>query len=97
MRPMTRLLQPPPQVALELGPEGAPARLEGQLERQLEGQLEGQLAGHLEPVKTWRVEQDWWERPVARQYWKVLLGDRLLLEVFHDLLVDAWFLERIYD
>lgn len=89
MRRMTRLLQPPPQVALELGPEGAPARLEAR--------LEGKLAGRLEPVKTWLVEQDWWERPVARQYWKVLLGDRVLLEVFHDLLVDAWFLERIYD
>jgi hypothetical protein len=35
--------------------------------------------------------------PIAREYWKVLLGDELLLEVFHDLLEDIWYLERIYD
>ncbi len=82
---MTRLLQPAPEVVVELGPEGAPAR------------LRGQVGGTLEPVSCWLVEQDWWERPVAREYWKVLLGDRLLLEVFHDLLEDRWHLERVYD
>jgi hypothetical protein len=79
---VTRLLQPAPEVAVELGPEGAPARLRGE---------------RLHPQARWLVEQDWWERPVAREYWKVLLGDRVLVEVFHDLLLDRWFLERIYD
>jgi hypothetical protein len=82
---MTRLLQPAPEVVVELGPEGAPSR------------LRGPVGGSLEPVSRWLVEQDWWERPVAREYWKVLLGDRLLLEVFHDLLEDRWHLERVYD
>jgi hypothetical protein len=82
---MTRLLQPAREVTVEVGPLGVPAR------------LEGPLGGALEPQSSWRVEQDWWERPVAREYWKVLLGDRLLLEVFLDLLDGRWFLERVYD
>lgn len=82
---MTRLLQPAPEVAVELGPDGAPARLSGPLE------------GRLDPQSRWLVEQDWWERPVAREYWKVLVGDALLVEVFHDLLEDRWHLERLYD
>ena len=82
---MTRLLQPAPEVAVELGPEGAPAR------------LRGEQGGPLDPQARWLVEQDWWERPVAREYWKVVLSNEVLLEVFHDLNADRWFLERIYD
>jgi hypothetical protein len=79
---VTQLLQPPPEVPVELGPEGAPARLGGE---------------RLDPEARWLVEQDWWERPVAREYWKAVLGDRVLVEVFHDLLEDRWYLERVYD
>ena len=82
---MTRLLRPAPEVAVELGPEGAPARLSGAFQ------------GALDPQGRWLVEQDWWERPVAREYWKVLLEDHVLLEVFHDLLENRWYLERLYD
>lgn len=82
---MTRLLQPPSEVSVELGTSGAPLR------------LRAPLSGELEVQGRWLVEQDWWERPVAREYWKVVLDDRLLLEVFHDLLLGAWFLERVYD
>ncbi len=82
---MTRLLEPAPPVVVELGPGGAPAR------------LRGPLGGALAPQGRWLVEQDGWERPVAREYWKVLLEDRLLLDVFQDRLDGGWYLERVYD
>jgi hypothetical protein len=83
---VTRLCEPPLPVAVDLGAEGAPARLRA-----------GGLHGPLRPAARWIADADWWARPIAREYWKVLLGDELLLEVFHDLHEDAWYLERIYD
>ena len=82
---MTRLCDPPLEVGVGLTSEGAP------------GEISGALRGSLAPVARWMVELDWWRNPVAREYWKVVLQDRLLIEIFHDLDQDAWFLERIYD
>lgn len=50
-----------------------------------------------EPLMSWMVEQDWWSRPVIREYWRVLLGGSLLAEIYKDHLEEAWYLERIYD
>ena len=83
---MTRLLDPAVEIEVEIGPEGQPGRI-----------VRGPMAGGLEPLQRWMVEVDWWLRPVAREYWKVLLGGRWLCEMFHDLNQDAWFLERVYD
>ena len=83
---MTRLCDPPIPVEVELSPEGAPDRI-----------TLGPLLGPLSPTARWLAETDWWARPVAREYWKVILNSELLCEVFHDLHHDQWFLERIYD
>ena len=86
---MTRLCDPPIPVEVELGLEGAPARVRA-----------GPLRGALHPASRWLADADWWSRPIAREYWKAILslGDlELLVEVFHDLHEDAWYLERIYD
>jgi hypothetical protein len=45
----------------------------------------------------WLVELDWWRQPVAREYWRVLLDESLLCELFRDRLGGGWFLERVYD
>jgi hypothetical protein len=79
---MTRLFDPPRGAGVELGPNGAPARVDGM---------------PAEAVNRWLVEVDWWRRPVAREYWKVLVAECLLCDVYHDLDQDAWFLERVYD
>ena len=55
------------------------------------------LVGRLEAVQRWVAELDWWSRPVAREYWRVILEGRLLCEVYRDLSCGAWFLERVYD
>ena len=83
---MTRLCDPPLAIEVELGPDGAPARVSG-----------GPLRGDLRPASRWLADADWWSRPIAREYWKAILNSELLVEVFHDLHEDCWYLERIYD
>jgi hypothetical protein len=83
---MTRLCDPPLPIEVELGPDGRPARVCG-----------GPLRGALRPAARWLAEADWWSRPIAREYWKAILNGELLVELFHDLREDAWYLERIYD
>ena len=83
---MTRLCDPPLEIEVALGLDGAPRRI-----------TRGALTGALQPDSRWLAEADWWSRPIAREYWKALLNAELLIEIFHDLHQDAWFLERIYD
>ena len=83
---MTRLCDPPLAIEVELGPAGAPARVSG-----------GPLRGALRPASRCLADADWWSRPIAREYWKAILNSELLVEVFHDLHEDSWYLERIYD
>jgi hypothetical protein len=83
---MTRLCDPPLAIEVELGPDGTPASVSG-----------GPLSGALRPTSRWLADADWWSRPIAREYWKVILNSDLLVELFHDLHEDCWYLERIYD
>jgi hypothetical protein len=83
---VTRLCDPPLAIEVELGPDGAPARVSG-----------GPLRGSLRPASRWLADADWWSRPIAREYWKAVLNSELLVELFHDLHEDCWYLERIYD
>ena len=82
---MTRLLTPPAAVELTLAADGTPAF------------ISGAFSGPLDPIARWKVETEWWNRPVVREYWKVLLGSNLLCELYHDVTHDEWFVERIYD
>jgi hypothetical protein len=82
---MTRLLSPPAAVELTLAADGSPAF------------VSGVLNGAIDPIARWKVETEWWNRLVVREYWKVLLGSELLCELYHDLDRDQWFVERIYD
>jgi len=80
------LLHPPRPIAVRTDAEGAPVHLHGH-----------PLVGPVRPLRRWIADLDWWERPVAREYWQVLLRGRLLCEIYRDLELNAWFLERIYD
>ena len=82
---MTRLLSPAAKVELTLAADGSPAF------------ISGAFSGPLDPIARWKVETEWWNRLVVREYWKVLLGSTLLCELYHDLDRDQWFIERIYD
>ncbi len=82
---MTRLLSPAAAVELTLAADGSPAF------------ISGALSGPIDPIARWKVETEWWNRLVVREYWKVLVGSNLLCELYHDLDRDAWFVERVYD
>jgi hypothetical protein len=59
--------------------------------------IAGAFTGSVEPIARWKVEMSWWDRPVVREYWKVLLNSELLCELCHDVAADQWFVERVYD
>jgi hypothetical protein len=50
----------------------------------------------VETCNHWRIEEDWWRRPLLRDYFKVV-GPRLLALVYRDELDGSWHLERLYD
>ena len=59
--------------------------------------IAGAFNGSIEPIVRWKVETSWWDRPVVREYWKVLLNGCLLCELYHDVATNQWFVERVYD
>ena len=48
-------------------------------------------------LMTWRISQEWWKRPVERDYFRVSTEDGAVCELYRDLLSGAWHLQRIYD
>ena len=82
---MTRLMNPPTPVTVTLNADGTPAF------------VSGSWTGTVDPIARWRVETEWWNQAVVRDYWKVVLNSNYLCELFHDLTRDEWFIERVYD
>lgn len=38
-------------------------------------------------LETWRIDDEWWRaRPISRLYWRVLLEDGRVVDVFRDLI-----------
>jgi hypothetical protein len=83
---MTFLVHPPRAIEVETDGEDRPARIRGEF-----------LSGPVQPVLRWIAEVDWWSRPVAREYWRVLLRNRLMCEIYRDLAEGTWYVERVYD
>jgi hypothetical protein len=43
-------------------------------------------------LERWRIDDEWWrKRPIVRVYWRVLLEDGRIVDVFHDLVRGGWF------
>jgi hypothetical protein len=82
---VTRLLSPPAVVEVTLSADGTP------------GFIRGEFSGSIDPIARWKVETEWWNQPVIREYWKAVLNNTLLCELYHDLDSDEWFVERVYD
>jgi hypothetical protein len=82
---MTRLIGALPEIAVETDGFGRPVRL--------------LWPGVREPVEVcnrWRVAEEWWRRPIVRDYFKVA-GPRLLALIYRDGVDGSWHLERLYD
>jgi hypothetical protein len=84
---VTRLYLDHPLIQVETDASGVPLRLH----------LDGTEHGEVGVCNRWRVDDDWWRTPVARDYWKLVTRDGLLCTVYLDELRGTWHLERIFD
>jgi hypothetical protein len=42
--------------------------------------------------ETWRIDDEWWRpKPVSRTYWRLVLEDGRTVDVYRDLLTNAWY------
>jgi hypothetical protein len=42
-------------------------------------------------VETWRIDDEWWrDKPVSRQYWRVVLEDGRVVDVYRDMVTGKW-------
>jgi hypothetical protein len=82
---VTRLLTPPTAVDVTLDHGGAPVA------------VSGAYSGSIDPIARWKVETRWWDKPVVREYWKAVLNNSLLCEIYRDVTRNEWFIERVYD
>jgi len=45
----------------------------------------------------WRINQEWWKRPVERDYFRVRLAGGVVCELFRNNFSGGWQLQRVYD
>jgi hypothetical protein len=82
-----RALNVPRAIAVELDDTGLPARI-----RDGERALKDTDWRIVEGIgDTWRLDDEWWRRPIARRYVEVILehGGRMVL--YEDLVTGEWF------
>jgi hypothetical protein len=82
---VTRLIVPPTAVDVTLDHGRAPIA------------ISGAFNGSIEPIARWKVETSWWDRPVVREYWRAVLNNTVLCELYRDVTSNEWFVERVYD
>jgi hypothetical protein len=82
---MTRLLSPPTAIDVTVDHGGAPIA------------ISGAYSGSIDPIARWKVETRWWDTLVVREYWRALLNNNLLCELYRDVSRNEWFVERVYD
>ncbi len=76
-----RSLNPPRPLKVEAGDDGRPAAV----------WLSGRRLAVEELLETWRIDDEWWRpRPVSRVYWRVLLEDGRVVDVYLDLASGRW-------
>lgn len=39
----------------------------------------------------WRIDDEWWRRPVSRMYYEVCLSSGHIRTIYHDLYDDRWY------
>jgi hypothetical protein len=58
---------------------------------------QGQIHRVQQVAKRWRVDQEWWQQRIWREYFKLTTQTGLLVIIYRDLLTGAWYLQRLYD
>jgi hypothetical protein len=84
---MTKLWGTLQLIAVEIDEAGAPVRFRWNNSEYL-----------IECVSNkWRADRGWWERRIWREYFKVATKSGMLAVIYHDFIMDKWFLQQIYD
>ena len=56
------------------------------------GRPDGRSVGKVEAIlESWRIDDEWWRRTIARNYMEVMLEGGKRLVLFQDLLTGQWF------
>ena len=84
---MTRLWSIPKLIKVLVNQEGDPAVLFWRGRRDLV----------LDVGNHWRVEEDWWRKEIARDYYQIETRGGLLCVIYRDLVSGEWYMERVYD
>jgi hypothetical protein len=50
-----------------------------------------------EILNIWRVDDEWWRKPISRMYYAVESANGSRLTVFHDLIADKWYRQNWVD
>jgi len=45
-------------------------------------------------LNSWRIDDEWWRKPVSRKYFQVELQDGVVMTIFRDLISDIWYQQR---
>lgn len=57
--------------------------------------LPGRPARTVDAVRErWRIDDEWWREPIAREYRAVVLDGGRLVTLYHDLLEGRWYAQR---
>lgn len=43
--------------------------------------------------EAWRIDDEWWRRPISRDYRAVVLDDGRPVTLYHDLLDGRWYVQ----
>ncbi|MDO8616869.1 MAG: hypothetical protein Q7T33_14225 [Dehalococcoidia bacterium] len=67
---------------VEADPDGRPAAVH----------LSGRRCAVEATLETWRIDDEWWrQRPISRLYWRLLLEDGRVVDVYRGLASGRWF------
>ncbi len=56
------------------------------------GRPDGRTVGKVEAIlESWRIDDEWWRRTIARSYMEVMLKGGKRMVLFQDLLTGQWF------
>jgi|GEM_PF-352281 len=83
---LRRSLYQPRQLKVRADSQGSPHRVKTREGFQLV----------IKVLEQWLIEEDWWDKvPIRRRYFRVLLSNQQVLDLFQDLRSRRWFRQRI--
>ncbi len=57
--------------------------------------LPGKPARKVDAIRErWRIDDEWWRRPISREYRAVVLDDGRTVTLYHDLLDGLWYAQK---